>query len=292
MISLIIPTYRNPKYLDICLQSALENLQTDAVPSYDISNSFEVVVVVDGFLSESRAVLDKYKMHPSLKIIELEENMGMQYALNIGVMQANHSWVLIANDDNVFCKYWPSRLNCIYYALNERGVFTINQVEPEPSIFDFIVHDFGSTIETFDYAKWLEWEYQYPKTQNTPNGRIFPFLMQKVYYMGCGGIDTLYDSPNIVDWDFFLKLELLGFHFERLNDIRFYHFGSVATKKNAESVMFKERETKAYATYLYKWGIPPTNGINNTKLPSNGLFRGFAMINWKKINISGDVTHD
>ena len=39
MISLIIPTYRNPDYLDICLKSATEQQDNDN----------EIIVVIDGF---------------------------------------------------------------------------------------------------------------------------------------------------------------------------------------------------------------------------------------------------
>ena len=51
MISLIIPTYKNPDYLDICLKSAIENQ----------SNKNEIIVAVDGFIEESQHILDKYK---------------------------------------------------------------------------------------------------------------------------------------------------------------------------------------------------------------------------------------
>ena len=43
MISLIIPTYRNPDYLDLCLQSAIEGQTTKN----------EIIVVIDGFIEES-----------------------------------------------------------------------------------------------------------------------------------------------------------------------------------------------------------------------------------------------
>ena len=47
------------------------------------------------------------------------------------------------------------------------------------------------------------------------------------------------------------------------------HFGSVATKKNAESQQFKERERYAMEQYYYKWKFPPNNGMNNNRVPSN-----------------------
>jgi glycosyltransferase involved in cell wall biosynthesis len=50
-ISLIIPTYRNPEYLDICLKSAIDNQV----------NKNEIIVAIDGYIEESQHVLDKYK---------------------------------------------------------------------------------------------------------------------------------------------------------------------------------------------------------------------------------------
>ena len=50
MISLIIPTYRNPKCLDICLKSAIEQQK----------GKNEIIVIVDGFVEESKDILEKY----------------------------------------------------------------------------------------------------------------------------------------------------------------------------------------------------------------------------------------
>ena len=84
MISLIIPTYRNPDYLDICLKSATE--QQD--------NENEIIVVVDGFIEESQHVLDKYVT--KIKVLNLGNNQGMQQALNYGVFNANNEKILFS----------------------------------------------------------------------------------------------------------------------------------------------------------------------------------------------------
>ena len=51
MISVVIPSYRSPKYLDICLYSLFEGQR----------NENEVIVVIDGFVDESQWVIDKWK---------------------------------------------------------------------------------------------------------------------------------------------------------------------------------------------------------------------------------------
>ena len=51
MISLIIPTYKNPEVLELCLRSAIEGQEQDN----------EILVIVDGCLEENLEVLEKYK---------------------------------------------------------------------------------------------------------------------------------------------------------------------------------------------------------------------------------------
>ena len=85
MISVIIPTYRNPEYLNICLQSAIE--QQD--------NENEIIVAVDGFYEESKQVLETYKDH--ISVLDLGHNQGMQQALNLGVINASNEKIFILN---------------------------------------------------------------------------------------------------------------------------------------------------------------------------------------------------
>ena len=51
MISVIVPTYRNPKCMDICLESALKGQSGDN----------EIICIIDGFVDESKNVQEKYK---------------------------------------------------------------------------------------------------------------------------------------------------------------------------------------------------------------------------------------
>lgn len=272
MISLICPTYRNPKYLDVFLKSAVEQRVNPAT---------EIIVIVDGFVDESRAVLDKYK-GKNVDVIELPENKGMQYALNLGVMQANNPYIVILNDDNVMPSRYDERiaeeLKICRAKYGDKFSMTINQIEPTgPSMFMHTIVDFGQDTESFQYDKWIAEEPTYRQPMNE-HGHIFPYVLEKKYYLATGGLDTFYDSPNICDWDQALKLELLGFAFPRTYNLNLYHFGSVVTKKNAESPKFQERQQKAALVYEYKWGAQPFNQPGtNSKIIPNKRYRGFTV---------------
>jgi len=260
MISLIIPTYRNPDYLDICLKSAIENQ----------SKQNEIIVAVDGYIEESQHVLDKYKQY--IQVLDLGINQGMQMALNLAVMNANNECLVIINDDNVLCKDWDVAAENQF---KEGFVFTINQIEPTgPGIFNFPVKDLGKSPKEFKYEEFLEYEQTIRDSKLTLDGGIFPFVISKKDYMVVGGFDTLYDSPFICDWDFFLKLDLNGIQFYRMNNIHFYHFGSAATKNGKEGDKFKQTESPAAQTFIYKWGINPQLFENNSHRPKGYTTKG------------------
>jgi glycosyltransferase involved in cell wall biosynthesis len=256
MISIIIPTYRNPKYLDICLQSAIE--QADSVN--------EIIVAVDGFIEESQAVLDKYSSH--ISVLNLGQNQGMQMALNLGVMNASNETIFIVNDDNVFCSGFDTVIKDL---LGPKHVLTLNQIEPTgPGMFHFPVKDFGRNPEEFKYEEFIEFEKTLKEDKITLDGGIFPFAMSKKDYMIVGGFDTMYKSPFICDWDFFLKLDLNNLEFSRTHKAHLYHFGSTATKNGNEGDKFKASEHPAKSVFKYKWGIPPSLFPNNSHNPKDG----------------------
>lgn len=262
MISVIVPTYRESDYLDICLMSILKGQQ----------NINEIIVIVDGFIEENQWVIDKYK--DGVLFLEFDENRGLQTAINFGVYNSTNDKILIVNDDNVFPRDWDGILE--QYDV-ENVVVTPNQIEPTgPGIFGFPVKDFGRTSDTFRFDEYIEWEQSIRKDEDTPDGEIFPFMISKKNYMIVNGFDTMYESPFICDWDFFLKLEMLGNKFLRSHRLHFYHFGGKATKNrddNTDENKFRIGERDAYNVFEYKWGFKPQNGIDNSKKP-NGIIRG------------------
>ena len=261
MISIIIPTYRNPSYLDICLFSAIDQ-QT---------HENEIIVVVDGFIEESQEVLDKYK--DNIKILDLGENQGMQTALNLGVMNATNEIIFIVNDDNVFCKNYD--LTIEKSLKNSKTVLTLNQIEPTgPGIFNFPVNNLGRNPKEFKYEEFIKYEQSISKDELTVDGGIFPFAMHKKYYMAAGGFDTMYQSPFICDWDFFLKLDLIGLGFVRTHNSHLYHFGSTATKNGSEGDKFKATEGPAAEMFKYKWGMIPNLYENNSHRPKGVRIKG------------------
>ena len=251
MISVIIPTYKEPEYLDLCLKSCFEG---------QVNNN-EIIVVVDGYYELNKPVLDKY---PKVNILDLGTNQGLSVATNWGVYNATHEWILVVNDDNVFPKNWDERLDIF----KQKGVvISANQIEPNLSMFpQFIIKDLGKSPEEFN----LETYWKFEQTQYKPaelNGSTLPFIMNKYDYLAVGGWDIMYPSPHVVDWDFFLKCEYVGYSMKRAY-VNFYHFAGAATRKTLEqSAESTLKEQAAHQFFANKWGeFAKHDPITNSKL--------------------------
>jgi len=94
-----------------------------------------------------------------------------------------------------------------------------------------------------------------------------PFMMNKYDYLAVGGWDVMYPSPHVVDWDFFLKCEYVGYIMKRAY-INFYHFAGAATRKTHEQNLESTRkEHEAHLFFKNKWDESAQHDrVNNSKL--------------------------
>jgi len=252
MISVIIPTYKEPEVLDLCLKSAI-NGQV---------NKNQIIVVVDGFYDENKHVLEKYK--DDISVLDLEQNVGLARATNLGVYNASHDLILIVNDDNVFPANWDTRLESQY---QPGAIYAPNQIEPIPSIFSqFIIKDLGRDPETFDLEAFRVFEVNSSKEHKSNDGYTLPIFISKKDYLKVGGWDESYSGGWVVDCEFFLKCNLNNINSIRLHNIAFYHFVSVGTKSPERIQEAQAKEIDCHEYFKYKWGNymkrdPQTNRI-------------------------------
>ena len=169
-ISVIIPTYKSPEALDLCLTSAIKGQQ---------NRKNQIIVVVDGFYDLNKEVLKKHSEH--IDVLNLEENVGTVRGTNLGVYNAQHDKILIVNDDNVFPENWDLSL---LESHQPNSVISPNQIEPYPSMFpQFIIKDLGRDPKTFDLKKFWLFDYHVvSRDKIDETGSTFPFFMSKVDY--------------------------------------------------------------------------------------------------------------
>jgi glycosyltransferase involved in cell wall biosynthesis len=253
MISVIIPTYKEPEVLDLCLQSAIKGQ----------SNNNEIIVVIDGFYDINKEILEKYK--DKINILNLEENVGLCRSTNLGVYNASNELILIVNDDNVFPKNWDIDL---YESYTPNSVLSPNQIEPIPSMFrQFRIENLGRDPKIFD----LEAFWKYSSTISHPliekTGSTLPILINKKDYLRVGGWDESYPGPWVVDWEFFMKCQMSGMDMLRTYNCHFYHFVSLGTRTPEKVIQNQQIEQQCHEYFYYKWGTyAKHNPENNSKL--------------------------
>lgn len=239
MISVIIPTYQSPEYLDLCLESIFKT------QTYDN----QIIVVVDGYLELNKTVLEKY---PKIEILDLGTNQGLSVGTNWGVYNSKFDDILIVNDDNVFCNNWDVNL---MDKSQDGFVWAANQIEPNHSMFpQFDIKDIGKTPNEFNLNKFLEYADSKNIDKVEMNGSTLPIFMKRNDYLSIGGWDIMYPSPHVVDWDFFLKCSK---HFQlwRNYNVHFYHFAGASTRKTPEqSEQSTQKEMAAHEFARVKWG--------------------------------------
>jgi glycosyltransferase involved in cell wall biosynthesis len=244
-ISIIIPTYKSPQMLDLCLKSAIEG---------QVYKN-QILVIVDGFYDLNKEVLKKYKEH--IDILNLEENVGLCRATNLGVYNAQYDKLLIVNDDNIFPRNWDVKLSGKF---QQGWVWTPNQIEPHPSMFkQFIIKDLGQSVDNFDLDKFIEFELNVSSDKIDETGSTLPIFMSKIDYLRIGGWDENYEQGMVADCDFFLKCRLSNLKMLRTYNCHFYHFASVSVngekRQNAEII--------GHEYFKYKWGDYMKRDKNN-----------------------------
>jgi GT2 family glycosyltransferase len=236
MISVIIPTYKSPEALNLCLTSAIQG-QTQ---------NNQIIVVVDGFYELNKDVLEKWSEH--IDVLNLEQNVGLCRGTNLGVYNAKYDKVLIVNDDNVFPISWDKYLLETY---EPNSVISPNQIEPYPSMFSqFIIENLDTDPKTFNLKKFWAFETNISSKLKQECGSTLPILMSKTDYLRVGGWDENYELGIVADWDFFLKCQLSGLKMLRTYNCHFYHFASVST--NGEKR--RQAEINGFEYSKYKWG--------------------------------------
>lgn len=95
-ISVIVPVYNSGKYLDMCIDS----LVNQTIKSY------EIIIINDGSTDNSLDIINKYKKNNSMIKVISTKNNGIGTARNIGLNNSSGKYVaFVDSDDYVACDF-------------------------------------------------------------------------------------------------------------------------------------------------------------------------------------------
>ena len=124
--SIILPVFNNEHTIDRAIQSCLaQTLQ-----------SFELIIINDGSVDNSKAVINAYSNYKNITILHNTSNMGVSYSRNKGIAMEKGAYICFLDADDYFV---PTKLALIQKCLKDN-----------PSI-NFLFHPFAynnNTIST------------------------------------------------------------------------------------------------------------------------------------------------
>ena len=89
-VSVIVPVYNVEKYLDVCLDSLINQTFDD----------FEIICINDGSTDSCLNILRQYaKLDRRIKIFS-QKNLGLSAARNAGMKQANGEYIVFVDSDD------------------------------------------------------------------------------------------------------------------------------------------------------------------------------------------------
>jgi GT2 family glycosyltransferase len=240
--SIIIPTWNNLPFLQLCIQSIEEHS----------SAPHEIIVHVN----ENKDDTIKWLESKNLPFTYTPENTGVCVGVNMAARKATRDWIVYMNDDMYVLPGWDTALNkAIQKAESNLFYLSSTMIEPvdtgNPCV---VVADFGRDIESFKKEVLLR---NLPALNKTDwNGASWPpSLMPIELWKAVGGLDESFSPGMYSDPDLSMKLWQMGVrHFQGVGNSLVYHFQSKSTGKVIKNDGRKQffRKWKISASVFYK----------------------------------------
>ncbi|MBB6736009.1 glycosyltransferase family 2 protein [Cohnella zeiphila] len=237
--SIIIPTYNQLDLLNLCLNSITEN--TDL--------PYEVIVIDNASTDGTGEYLRR--MSGQVRFRVLDSNRGFAGAINIGLMMAKGTTILLLNNDTLVTEHW---LENMLACLNSDD--RIGMVGP---ITNYISGDQQVDVPYRDVSEMPA----FARENNIPNperwrrtDRLVGFclLFRRELFRQIGYFDEGFEIGNFEDDDFNIRVRMLGKSLVVAEDAFIHHFGSVSMKALGDRFMLVNDRNQQH--FKDKWNNP------------------------------------
>ena len=242
MISIIIPSFNNLKYLKLCIQSLEKNSHYKN----------EILIHVNEGSDNTVAYLESRNIQYTHSI----KNIGLCKGCNQVAKKSRFDYILYSHDDMYFLPDWDLYLmNKVKSIDTNKFYFSSIMINGDPKLRGHLDFFAGETIENFDEKKLLE-NYKNLEHEDFQGSTWAPHLIHKELWNKIGGFSEEFSPGAGSDPDLNMKLWNEGVRtFQCISNSRVYHFGSVTIRKKGESLFKKNQGSFANKIFLMKWGI-------------------------------------
>lgn len=231
--SILIPTWNNLSYLQLCIESIRKNSHY----------SHQIIVHVNEGSDGSLAWI---KDQPDVDYTHSAKNIGICHALNFCRTIVTTDYILYMNDDMYACPGWDKLLMDEITAIGHPYFFlSSTAIEPVASSNCVIEKDYGRDTASFQEERLLQEFAQLPGA-DWQGSTWPPNIVHRDIWDLTGGYSVEFSPGMYSDPDFSMKLWHLGIRlFKGITNSRVYHFGSKSTKKVVKN--------KGYYMFIAKW---------------------------------------
>ena len=238
MFSILIPTFNNVKYLELCIDSIKKN------------SKFDHQIIVHVNIGDDGTI--EYLNKINIEYTHTKYNSGICEGINKASDLAKFDYFLYAHDDFYFCPLWDEVLK------NEIDLVGHNNFYLSGTMMHSgqIPFDCGDNIDDFDEKKFLE-NYKDLNYYNFQGSTWAPTLVHRDVWNVVGGFSEEFFPGTGSDPDFNMKLWKLGIRiFKGINDFKVYHFGSIVLRKKINEIKKNSKYgSKGAKIFILKWGI-------------------------------------
>lgn len=235
MFSIVIPTWNNLSFVQLCVESIRKNSHYKHQVILHINDGS------DGTLA--------WAVEQQLDYTHTPDNAGICKAVNVAAALATQEYIVYMNDDMYVLPHWDTELiQEIQLLPNHNFMFSSTMIEPadhqNPCV---IVEDFGSDLAHFRESDLLAQYARLPK-QDWNGSAWPPTIVHKEYWHLVGGYSIELSPGMSSDDDFAMKMWMAGCRvFKGVAASRVYHFQAKSTQRIVKNNGRKQ--------FLMKWGI-------------------------------------
>ena len=234
LFSILIPSWNNLEFLQICVDSIRKN------------STFKHQIIVhvnDGSDGTLEWVKDE-----GLEYTHSETNIGVCLSMNLMRTKVKTDYMVFVNDDMYVLPEWDKYLyDEIKKMPDNRFFISATTIQPFTNGKQIILANYGDSKETFQEKKLLE-EYRKYNKKDWAGATLPPNVVHRDIWDLVGGYSVELSPGMYSDPDFTAKLYLCGVRrLKGIGNSRVYHFETKSTtriKKNSGSIQF-----------LLKWGM-------------------------------------
>lgn len=238
MFSILIPTFNNLKYLELCINSIKKN------------SSFNHQIIAHVNIGDDGTV--KYLDENYIEYTHTNYNSGICEGINKASNLAKFKYFLYAHDDFYFCPKWDEVLKKEIDIIGHNNFYLSGTMMHSGQI----PFDCGDDINDFDEKKFLN-NYKDLNYYDFQGSTWSPTLVHKDIWEKVGGFSEEFFPGTGSDPDFNMKLWNLGIRiFKGINNFKVYHFGSIVLRKKINQIKKNSKYgSEGSKIFLLKWGI-------------------------------------